>query len=185
MNSKEFSIVALRLFGIYCIIEPLLASQTLYYLFAMPEDFTPQYPKIILASLVPSIILVASGIVMLACAPRLAKMVSPNLASIQSHNEWTLQGFQSVLISLLGLYIFTQAIPPMFQWVSQLVSLVAEDQRGFSNTPKLIRDTWTSVALTACQMVVAIGLFFGARGIAGFWSRAREWTPNKQASGRT
>ncbi len=151
----------------------------------MPEQFAPQFPKLVLASLVPSILLLASGIVMLKFAPHLAHKISPNQADTPSHSEWTLQGFQSVLISLLGLYIFLQAIPTMFKWISQLVSLIAEDPKGLGNTPKLIRDTWTSVGLTTCQMVVAAALFFGARGLAAFWHRAREWTPNKQASGRT
>jgi hypothetical protein len=180
MKTKDISIVALRVLGIYCLIESLVLSQNLLYIFAMPEEFRPDRLKIIIASLCPSIALLLLGILLIAASTKLAKLITPISENESANSSLTLKDIQSILFSCAGVLIFAFAIPRTFTWISQLIALIVNDSHGLPYDIKVIRNSWVSLILSSLQMLIGVGLFFGAHKLSAFWQRMRAWSPNKE-----
>jgi hypothetical protein len=171
--------------GIYCLIEAFIVSESLVYAYAMPEEFNSQLTKMIIASLSPSITLLIFALVLLLLSKRLADIIVPKSADEQIGAPLSLEGIQPVLFSVAGVLIFASAIPRTFAWISQLFSLIANDSHGLAHDPKIVRNSWISLALSSIEMLIGIGLFFASKGISIFWQRIREWTPATNGDERT
>ena len=184
MSVNHFMVVSLRVLGIYCFIESIWCTQGMVYVFTMPHESQGQFSQMVGASLFPSVALFLLAVVLITFAPKLANLLAPHSESSDAANNWTLEGFQAALFSATGLLIFSSAIPPAFQWISQLVRLSSQDQYGVSYTGELIRGTWISITLTAIQLVLGIVLFFGGRIVSRFLIRLRTATPSNEPSER-
>lgn len=179
MSVKNLCIVILRVLGIYCFIEAFVLMQGLYFAFTMPAEFSADIPKMLIASTLPSLFLILIGAILIVFSKKLANIITPSVDIEQTNLEYSLRDIQSILFSVVGVLVFLSAIPRMFTWISQLVSLIANDNHGLPYNSKGIRDNWISLTLSIVQMSLGIGLFFGAKKLSSYWYRMREWIPNK------
>ncbi|MFA6978123.1 MAG: hypothetical protein WC209_02270 [Ignavibacteriaceae bacterium] len=179
MNIKTICIVILRILGIYCLIEAFVSMQGLIYALTFPAEFRSEISKMVIASLVPSTLLFIFGILLIVFSKKLGSLIIPTIEVEQTDGASSLADIQAILFSVAGVLIFSFAIPKAFGWISQMVTLTATDSQYYSYTPKQIRDNWISLTLSSIQMLIGIGLFFGANKLSLIWSKMRKWGVEK------
>jgi hypothetical protein len=184
MNLKNLCIVILRVLGIFCLIQSFALMQNLSFAFSMSQETPDNQYKIIIAAFLPSIILLTAGILLLVFSTRLSGMIVPGLNDDKSRINWSLKDIQSILFSVVGVYIFCNSIQHLFGWISQLINVIS-GSAPLSYKKEMTISTWISISLNLLQTLTGIGLFFGARGLSGIWHQIREWSPNKNISKRT
>ena len=185
MTTKNLAIVALRLMGIYCLIEAAIVSQGLVFAYTMPKDMDPGRPNLILASLTPSLLLLGLGIVLLLFSKAVANLIVPQILDEHVQSTFSLHDLQSILFSVTGVFIVAFSIPRMFTWLSHIISLISNDSHGLPYSPKAVQDSWISFVLSSIEMFFGIGLFVGAKRVSNYWQRMREWSPSKGSIERT
>ncbi len=109
-------------------------------------------------------------------------MIVPDSNQSSDKEKWTLKEIQAILFSVVGVFIFSIAIPRAFTWVSQLIALFSDEIQDMPYRNARTADTWISISLSLIQLATGIGLFFGAKNLSNMWHRFREWTPNKDIS---
>ncbi|MGA3288595.1 MAG: hypothetical protein ABSD46_14365 [Bacteroidota bacterium] len=184
MKTKDATTIALRVLGIYCLIEAFVVLQGLVYIFTMPEEFSSNRSEMIIISLLPSIMLLFLGVLLIVFSIKLASLITPTSKDEPTDSVWMLKDIQPILFSVAGVLIFASAIPRTFSWISQLVALIKNDSHGLPYNSKVIRDSWVSLILSSLQMLLGIGLFFGSDKLSLFWQHLRDWSPNKEIDKR-
>ncbi len=174
MTKHEWASFALKLLGLYTVIESLPLLQPLTELTALPAGTAK-------ASVLHGWMLAGFGLFLLFVLMvlvglllfRYSRELAPHLVGQDHplHESSTLTGrdVQAIGFSIVGVLIFLRALPGFYhavwRWLDMITSRVAEPYRS---APRVL---WPDFLPAALQLALALVLFFQARGLANFWHR--------------
>jgi hypothetical protein len=172
MNSREVASLALKLLGVYAIIEALPLLQYLGALAAMPSS---ERASIVmrawayLAMFVPFALVAIAAFVLLTQSEGIARLLVKEDRTI-SPGGLSSRDVQTIAFSIVGALVFILAMPGVCQLIMNLWYLGPGYYGGPS--PERSRQLFriaTSAAGPVIQCVLGIVLFFRSRGVANFW----------------
>jgi uncharacterized membrane protein len=131
----------------------------------------------VLSVLAPAFVFIAIGIFLFDRTERLAMLITPPPAEEQLSMQYDMQYLQSILFSVVGVFIFATSIPKFFQTISGLITFNQNDYPTNPVTPKIVRDTWFALTGGVVQLIIGIALFFRGKKLSSWWHRMREWNP--------
>lgn len=150
MSQRQFASVLFSVLGVFIAINWLPQIVVAIGLFVQPTEISVDHQgnsAYAIALLVGTLIAVLLGISLIVRRERLAeRLFKADTGPLAARDA------QAVALSVLGCYFAIEAIPPLVAY------------RSISN-----RVEWEAVT----QLVLGVGLFFGARGVAGLWAAAR------------
>ena len=151
MNQRQFASVLFAVLGVFTAINWLPQIVVAIGLFAQPAETSADHRAMFASAitlLMGTLIAVLLGMGLVVLRKRLAeRLFAPDPGPLAARDA------QAVALSVLGCYFALGAIP----------RLVEVGRFGFG------RMEWAPVT----QLVLGVGLFFGARGVARLWTAAR------------
>ncbi len=173
MTKHELASFALKLLGIYALIESLPLFQSLsglvYTLRSVRGGtITEFWPSLIM--LVPFLLMAAVGALLMLFSRDLAPRLVGEDKPLGLPSALTGRDVQAIGFSIVAVLIFLQAIPQIGHviWTAFYVF-----PRRFSEPMpgRLAQDIWRYGIPTVIQLVLAVVLFLQARGLANLWHR--------------
>jgi len=81
---------------------------------------------------------------------------------------------EEAAVALLAIYLFFRGVSDAGYWIARLkVYYLMVDSRSLLPAPALMPGDFAGIAATGLQLILAIVLFFGARGLVGLKNRLR------------
>jgi hypothetical protein len=181
MKKIDITIIALRLIGVYCLIESVIVLERFTFILGgSTKGDDPFIISTVLSIFIPAVVLIFIGLLLLLKTGWLAERLTPKPSNEQISVQWKSEEIQSILFSVFGIFIFSAAIPRVFWAIGQLITAGQVLYPTTSLVPRIIRDTWLALTGGVIQLVVGAALFFQARTLSAWWHRLREWTPNRE-----
>lgn len=188
MNYKAITIIALRLFSIYIIIQFLIQLLRFAGYYILPFFFNNLSNEIemmnILFYLIPVTILFLLAIILWIYSEKIANYIVPkgtnkllneqiNSIEIKFESNFNMNLLQPIAFSIVGLIIIVLTIPEITRVIVQLLQY---NEIGMEYaTDKYTMDTYLLLIEKAIKLILGIGLFFGGKGLAGLLNKIRSW----------
>ena len=174
MKANQLAILALRLMGIYCLVEgismlPFFVTAT--FGGAKGPDFS-----MAIGGAATLVVISAVGILLIVFSVSWGGKLTPTEASEEKNSPVTFRQVQVFGFALAGILIFANALPQLFNSIFNLLRATSTNPDGFFNTS---RSQIEYAIGTIAKAVFGIGLFFGADGFANFWSSLRNFATPK------
>jgi len=175
MTRHELASFALRLLGIYALIESLPIFQLIvglaWTLQSSRERSTVDSWSVVIM-LVPLLLVAAAGVLLIVFSRNLAPLLIGEDKPLDVSAAMTGREVQAIGFSIVAVLIFLRAIPEISRAVSAYYYAVSQ---GFTGPGRdwRFQDTWRYGIPGVIQLVLAVILFFQARGLANLWHRLR------------
>ena len=175
MNSRDVASLALKLLGVYAIIQALPLLQYLRYLVALVElperNSTAMQLWIAALGIVPPLLVGVAAIVLLTRSAELARLLVPE-DRIVALGGMSSREVQTIAFSVAGAIVFILGVPGLSQVILRLAYWPEYYGRTLSpeGGRRLLDAALTSLG-PVIQCVLGIVLFFRSRGLANFWHR--------------
>ncbi|MBW7992208.1 MAG: hypothetical protein FVQ84_19640 [Planctomycetes bacterium] len=171
MNNRELGSFAIKLLGVYALIQSLPLVQHLSILFGMRvigEDDAPRRMIIYACQALPFSLILFLSIILMTCSRGIARILFREDIEINLGESGSWRELQSICFSCVAVLIFLQAMPRIGQAIINLWYLQTQQdmRRGY-----LISQMWHHGISAVIQCVLAVVLFFGSRGLANVWHR--------------
>ena len=169
MTKREVGSLAFKLAGIYAMIHTIGFMQFLFVLGDINRIDAP-YGKVLLvaAAVLPFLLLVALTCILILSSDRLSARMFGDSGQEPGRSACA-QELQPIAFSVLGAFIFASALPDFLRIAGSLSVQVSD--------PVMLRritlGTWLSAIGILAKVALAVGLFFGGRGLSRLWFRLR------------
>ena len=167
MSQRGFVVMALRLLGIYALIQMFSLSQGfVYYIYGTSrQDWQ---------SLIPLVSLVATfgfGIVLLVYADRLAARLGYGSEPMGLGTKTGLSGreLQAIGFSLVGVLILVRVTTHLAGMLSNILVVFSPPSGLAGQWDRIITNSLLGGIAFVLQLGLGIGLFFGGRWLADWW----------------
>lgn len=169
MTKREIASLALKLLGIYCLIQALtfLAGVlNLVGLNAAKMDLS--WSLLVVAGVLPILGYLLAGFVLLAFGDRVSeKLMHEDKVAGARVSKITTREVQTLAFSVVGIYVIATSLPDL---ASLLWSIAFYYRKG---GPELARagaeNVWQSAIQVVVEFAVGAGLFLGSRGVSSLW----------------
>jgi hypothetical protein len=171
MNNRELGSFAIKLLGVYALIQSLPLVQHLSILFGMRvtgNDDASRFMIIYASQALPFLLILFLSIILMTCSRGIARILFREDIEINLGGSGSWRELQSICFSCVAVLIFLQAMPRIGQAIINLWYLQTQQdmRRGY-----LISQMWHHGISAVIQCVLAVFLFFGSRGLANVWHR--------------
>jgi hypothetical protein len=180
MNSREVASLALKLLGVYAIIQALPLLQFIPYLAALMDQAGRRNmgmrPSDALLGIIPLLALAGVACVLLTRSDELARKMVPEDREI-SVGGLSGPDVQTIAFSVAGVIVFLLGLPALCQTAVRLASL-GPQYYGIPSSPDRGRQSLNFVLSglgPILQCVLGAVLFFRSRAVSTFW-RSRQST---------
>ena len=176
MRKSEFSLILIRLLGIYFIVQSIASLSNFGWIFTINEmNNSAEYASWltnIITIFGPSIVYLICGSLLLIFSKRIGlKITSDSSEEIPVVDN--LKELQAILFSVAGIWVVVSTIGKFVHSVITMISL--------SSAPypdKYIRDSWFDLAANGLQIFVGIFLIIQAPTISKSLTKLRNWNPS-------
>ncbi len=175
MTRHELASFALKLLGIYALIEALPLFQSLGGLVYVLRSDGPQAATqawVYVIMLIPLLLMAAAGAVLLVFSRDLAPRLVGENNPLSIPSVLTGRDVQAIGFAIVAVLIFLHAIPQIGQaiWTGYYAVSrhLSEPVSG-----RMRQDFWRYGVPAVIQLVLAVVLFLQARGLADLWHRIR------------
>lgn len=172
MKTRELASLALKLLGVYAVIEALPLLQYLQYVLAVIDQAGQRdsgvQPWTAVLGLGPLLLMAGTAFLLLTRSDGLARMLVPEDREMAT-GGLSGQEIQTIAFSVAGAMVFILGLPALLQVILRLTIL---GPAYYGNRQSA--DSWfVSMVLAGLgpflQCVLGIVLFFRSRGVANFW----------------
>jgi hypothetical protein len=171
MSKREIAALALRLLGIYCLVEALPYIQGLAWLVLGPLPSSERL-GVLLQSLLGAGTLVASGMFLLLRADRVGRFVAGEEPEQPVTQAWSLRQVQSIAFSAVGAYLVATSMPNLCMLIVQVIAAhSATSAMAQAQAEVVMRQQWTRVIESLLRTGMGLWLFLGAKGWSNLWHR--------------
>jgi hypothetical protein len=178
MHKKDFVVIAIRLFALYFIVIAV-ESIAINLSFFTATDQTSR--PFIFSSILVLITKFLVGIILWLFSTSLANIVMKNLSKDTSILKgFTLDSFQKVAISLIGIIVLSSAIPELFEIIFSYIfpETSSKYMRSLGMLGKMKADIpVVDLVKLAVKIVLGVWLLLGPKGIVGavkvFWAKGK------------
>ena len=171
MNNRELGSFGIKLLGVYALIKSLPLIQHLSILLGMRvtgEDDASRFMIIYTCQALPFLLILFLSIILMTCSRGIARILFREDIEINLGESGSWRDLQSICFSCVAVLIFLQAMPRIGEVVINLWYLqTQQDMRRSYLIPRM----WHHGISAVIQCVLAVVLFFGARGLANVWHR--------------
>jgi hypothetical protein len=168
MNKQELSQIALKLLGIYALLESFQLLGGAFSVFGFPEDMPFYRYVMILSTLVPFIILVWSGLFLIRKTDKISTKYFP---SGQIENiELKGNQIQAISFSIIGVVLIVTTIPKLTQLGMNIYALLSRANEIGAEL-NLERDTIGFGINLLIRFVLGILLFISGESLSNLWRR--------------
>jgi hypothetical protein len=175
MTKHELASFALKLLGIYALIESLQLFQWLgglVYMLKSERGGTVAELWASVVMMIPLLLVAAAGAVLVVFGRDLAPRLVGEDKPLGASSVLTGQDVQAIGFSIVAVLIFLRAIPQIGQAI--WMALDALSQRFDEPVPGRFAQNAFRYGIPALiQLVLAVTLFLQARGLANLWHRIR------------
>ncbi|HEX7469793.1 MAG TPA: hypothetical protein VF437_03525 [Verrucomicrobiae bacterium] len=179
MKPNQLATLTLRLMGIYCLIQsvPILGMFGTVIVYAQHSDGGSTTSALV-ASLLPGVCMLVIGVLLICFATPWGEKLTPPVTTDASVSPISFEQVQLLAFALTGLLIFADALPQLFNSISDLMSWVTAGkddwQRQGTYRAYSFREGTAAIG-TVLKAVLGFILFFRARGFANFWRSLRQF----------
>jgi len=172
--NKDIAILSCRILAVYSVIS---AAKALNYLMILEQLFQGNVRPgaiipILISSSMPSILLLAFGVVLWLKAGSIAVCMLPDREEAEERPAKIIEDVQSAAFSVVGVLVLAWAIPQSVQTVSSII--IKHNLEFPYQSQWLLPHEIPRIAGLIVQLILGFWLFFGSRGIAGLYGRMRE-----------
>lgn len=166
LTKYDLGVLAVRLFGLYCLFYALVYASFIPNLLLYQAPGGPQPGLVIAASCTPCVFFVLTGIFMLARTATVIRRAFPEFAAGTSLSA-TGRDLQAVLFSAIGIWLIASAVPDAARTATNYlwVTRGAISTGGLQTVPEVVR--------IVVEIAAGIFLFARAKGISAAWHRIR------------
>ena len=183
MKPILLAMLLLRLLGIYCLTQgvPVLGMFGTVILYAQNLEGASMTSALV-ASLLPGLCFLAMGVLLLVCAKSWGEKLVPVVTDDMSASPISFEQVQVLAFAVTGVLIFADALPQLFNSVSQLLNWATAGkgdwQRQGAHRAYSIQEATVAFG-TVLQAILGLFLFFRTRGFANFWRSLRQFATPK------
>jgi hypothetical protein len=172
MKSRELASLALKLLGVYAIIEALPLLQYLQYVLAVIDQAgrrdSGMQPWTAVLGLVPLLLMAGTAFLLLTRSDGLARMLVPEDREMVT-GGLSGQEIQTIAFSVAGAMVFILGVPALLQVILRLTILGP----AYYGSRQSVDSWFVNVVLSGIgpflQCALGFILFFRSRGVANFW----------------
>jgi hypothetical protein len=176
MRKSEFSLILIRLLGIYFIVLAIGALSNFGWIFTINEMNNSAENASWLTNIFtifgPSIVYLVCGLLLLIFSKRIGFKITSGLSEeipvIDNFKE-----LQAVLFSVVGIWVVFSTIG---QFAHSVITMISLSSAPYPD--KYIRDSWFDLAANGLQVLVGVFLILQARAISKFLTNLRNWNPS-------
>ncbi len=171
MSKREIAALAVRLLGIYCLVQSLPYIQGLVWSFSAEVPFSHGL-AVALQALLPAALLMAGGVFLLLRADRVGVFVGGNEPDQPVTQAWSTHQVQSIAFSAVGAYLLAVSLPDLCMLVVQAIyAHIATSGMPQAQVQVLIRQQGARVLESLLRTALGLWLFLGAKGWSNLWHR--------------
>lgn len=169
VTKSEIASLALKLFGIYCLIQALtfLASSLSLVGMNMAEMGLSRSLMVAGAAL-PILGYVFAGLILLTFGNKISrKLIADGKEQGVMATGISTRDVQTLAFSIIGIYLIAVSLP---SFASILWTLAYYYRKGGPDLARAgIENVWRHAIQAAVEVVVGLGFFLGARGVSSLW----------------
>lgn len=160
MLAKDLGNLAFKIFGIYFIVQGLIALSHLA-VFSVSND-PNSWLWLTVAALAPIIVPVVAGLLLLVFSQPLSQKL---FGSIKSPVSWniTIEQLQAVAFSVVGVFVLALSAPRLVNLAVYYALVPSETHMPAERTAI----TYSQIAALILQFIIGLGLLFGSKGVVG------------------
>jgi hypothetical protein len=175
MTRHELASFALKLLGIYALIESLPFLQYVGAFVYMPRsgrtEFVTAFWNVVII-LVPLLLAAGTGVMLIVFSRHLAPLLVGEDRPLGMSSAVTGRDVQAIGFSVVAVLIFLRAIPQISQAIWVRYYAVSREFAG-PGADRMAQEVWRYGIPGLIQLVLAVVLFLHARGLASLWHRIR------------
>ena len=168
MNKQELSQIALKILGIYALLESIQLFSGVLSVFGYPEDMPFNRFVMILSVVVPFLILVWSGLFLIRRTDKITAKYFPS-GPIEN-SELKGSQIQAIAFSIIGIVLIVTTIPKLSQLGMNIYALMSR-AKEIGAELDLERDTIGFGINLLCRFILGVLLFISGESIANLWRR--------------
>jgi hypothetical protein len=180
MNKREVAALAVRLLGIYCMLQGLLFVPLVIWHFRTGDMLGPQGPFAWLSYLVPTVLFPLVGLILLLRADRFARRMVGDTAEPSPTGPWTSRDVLAVALAVVGAYLAAMALPQLAGQIVTVVESISGIATRSGRSPREMQILEvTSLLQIALRLALGIYIFVAAPRLSDLWHRVRQLPPAK------
>ncbi len=173
MNNIKLGSFAIKLLGIYAIIQSLPLIQYLVFpiqSFIMDRnDDTQRQLLYYVTSSIPFLLSLLLGIILIKCSERVAHIIFSHEEFTPSDYSMPEKEFQAVCFSAVAVLVFLNSLPKLCMLIMNIWQIRQMRVQGIVDSNRYSANAWESGIAFLVQFTIAIILFFGSRGLSNIW----------------
>lgn len=166
LTKLDLGILAVRLSGLYLLVEALMYASYLPSVFWMPASGGAQPLRLMMMYAGPFVVNAAAGMALLVRTQWIVRRIFPEFSTATSLSV-TGRDIQAVAFSVVGVWLVATTIPAAARLATAWWSTSALLPSMYS------RDVMPEAVRLAIQLVAGVLLFVRAKGLSAFWHRLR------------
>ncbi len=174
MNNRNLGFFAIRILGVYAIIQslPLFSYVILsWHYFTSDQNDIYRQQWYYLSNAIPFLLSFVMGIVLIVCSCWIARTLFLNEYEVSANEVTKSSDFQAICFSSVGILVILNSLPRLGMLIVNIWSMkslnVDEHMIQLSFAPK----AWEAGLAFTIQCGMGIVLFFGSRGLSNLWRR--------------
>jgi hypothetical protein len=170
MTTQKIASLALKIVGIYSIIQFIEQIRALVHAIGFSFAEPPIRPTMIIGASISSALLLGLSILLLAFSNRLARKLFPEDDPIENLHFDDLKNLQSIAFSIVGVVIFAVAIPKIFQ-ISATIYALQKSGYEIPVAERISKETFAFGVATIIQLIIGLLLFLGGPSLSNLWQK--------------
>jgi hypothetical protein len=166
LTKLDLGILAVRLFGLYLLVEALMYASYLPSVFWMPASGGARPLGWLIIYAGPFVVNAAAGMVLLTRTQWIVRRAFPEFTANAALSA-TGRDIQAVAFSIVGVWLVATTIPAAARLATAWGSASPSRSSMYS------RDVMPEAVRLAIQLVAGVLLFFRAQGLSALWHRLR------------
>lgn len=170
MDIHQLASLGCKFLGIYALLESIKLFGNIFQMYSFAGGEPDFGISVVLSTSLPFILMFVSAIALILFSNKFAGKMTDNKRDVNSNNAVSINNFQSIAFSIVGLILIILSLPKMTQIGWNLYAIKsAGDER---NITEILHSTWSFALATGVQFVIGFALFIGAELFSSIWSKS-------------
>ena len=170
MTTHKIASLALKIVGIYSIIQFIEQIRALVHAFGLSFAEPPIRSTMIMGASISSVLLFGLSIILLAFSNGLARKLFPEDDPIENLHFDDFKNLQSIAFSMVGVVLLAVAIPKIFQ-ISAIIFALQKPGYEIPVAERISKETFAFGVATLIQLLLGLLLFFRGPSLSNFWQK--------------
>lgn len=171
MNIKDLASLAIKLLGLYMLINFISTIPSYFSIGSIPIDEPSMRMSFIIGISISAVLYFMIGLYLLKNGDKLALKIVPQNNEKENEIIIDVNEIQTIAFSIVGLILIILAITDIFNLCTHIYSLMNHFEMFGNKNPELILNTIGLVVKMLLQIIIGITLFFKGNYISFFWKR--------------